>query len=62
MRVTVDYGVVLDAEYQVQPDGEHLALIMESRSGAAGARPPRNPDYNTALSVLLARLARLGGR
>jgi len=35
----------MDAEYLVEPDGSHLALSMESRSGMSGRRAPRNPDY-----------------
>jgi hypothetical protein len=46
----------MDAEYLVEADGSHLALIMESRSGRSGTRAPRNPDYNRALTVLLTRL------
>jgi hypothetical protein len=46
----------MDADYLVEADGGHLALIMESRSGSSGTRAPRNPDYNRALAVLLARL------
>jgi hypothetical protein len=54
-----DSGRVLDAEYLVEADGSHLALIMESRSGMSGRRAPRNPDYNRVLTVLLARLGAL---
>ncbi len=32
---------------------------MDSRSGPSGSRSPRNPDYNQALTVLLARLGQL---
>lgn len=49
----------LDAEFQVEADGDLLALIMESRSGASGSRPARNPDYNRSLTVLLSGLAAL---
>lgn len=59
MRAVSDDGVTLDAEYQVEADGNHLALIMESRSGASGSRLPRNPDYNQALTILLSRLGSL---
>jgi Protein NO VEIN, C-terminal/EVE domain len=52
-------GHAVDAEYHVETDGGHLALIMESRSGMSGRRAPRNPDYNRALAILLARLGRL---
>jgi uncharacterized protein DUF3883 len=54
-----DRGRALSAEYLVEPDGAHLALILESRSGMSGSRPPRNPDYNRALTVLLTRLGML---
>jgi hypothetical protein len=55
-----DDGTVLDAEYHVETDGQVLALILESWGGGeAGSSPPRNPDYNRALTTLLRRLARL---
>jgi hypothetical protein len=50
-----DRGRVLDAEYHVEADDGHLTLIVESRSGMSGRRAPRNPDYNRALTILLAR-------
>ena len=59
VQVLDDDGRILDAEYAVEPDGSHLALIMESRSGTSGSRPPRNPDYNQALRLLLQRLGEL---
>jgi hypothetical protein len=61
MRVSDDDGMVLDAEYHVQPDGDLFALILESRSGGgrAGSSLPRNPDYNRALTILLTRLSRV---
>jgi 5-methylcytosine-specific restriction protein B len=49
----------MDAEYYVEADGGHLALIMESRSGMSGTRAPRNTDYNRALTILLGRLGML---
>ena len=55
-----DRGRVLAADYFVEADGAHFALVMESRSGMSGLRAPRNPDYNRALTVLLARLGMLG--
>lgn len=54
-----DDGRVLDAEFVIEPDGPNLAVIMDSRSGGSGSRPPRNPDYNRALAVLLTRLGQL---
>ena len=60
MYVVEDHRGALVAEYSVEADGGHLALIMESRSGSSGSRVARNPDYNRALTVLLARLGKLG--
>jgi hypothetical protein len=57
--LTDDSGRCLDADYLIEPDGGHLALIMESRSGTSRSRAPRNPDYNRALTVLLAGLGAL---
>jgi hypothetical protein len=54
-----DLGQALDAEYLVEADDSRLALILASRSGMSGSRPPRNPDYNRALTVLLTRLGLL---
>jgi 5-methylcytosine-specific restriction protein A len=54
-----DDGRRLAADYLAEPDGSNIALIMESRSGVSGSRPPRNPDYNQALTVLLTRLGQL---
>lgn len=59
MQPADDQGRALDADYLVEPDGRHLALTLGSRSGMSGSRPPRNPDYNRALTVLLARLGML---
>jgi hypothetical protein len=61
MQPLADDGTVLDADYHVEPDGRVLALIFESWSGGgkAGSPPPRNPDYNRALTTLLTRLAQL---
>jgi hypothetical protein len=54
-----DDGRSLDARYFMEPDGPYIALVVESRSGVSGSRPPRNPDYNQALMLLLARLGQL---
>lgn len=59
MKLTDDDGHELDAEYTVEPDGPHLAVVLSSRSGASGSATPRNPDYNQALTLLLERLSRL---
>ncbi|MCZ7434864.1 DUF3883 domain-containing protein [Micromonospora sp. WMMC241] len=54
--MTDDSGRLLDAEYSVEPDGDHLALILESMSGRAEGRAPRNTDYRPAFELLLKRL------
>jgi hypothetical protein len=54
--MTDDRGRVLDAEYSVEPDGEGVAVILESMSGRADGRAPRNPAYRPALELLLMRL------
>ena len=59
MQLVDDEGQVLDAGFAVETEGSHLALVMDSRSGMSGSRPPRNPDYNRALAVLLTRLGQL---
>jgi hypothetical protein len=60
MQPSDDDGTVLDAEYHIEPEDQLLALVLESWSGGkAGLRPPRNPDYNLALTTLLVRLAYL---
>ena len=61
VRLIDDLGCPLDAEYLVEADGGALAVIVESRSGMSGRRPPRNTDYNRALTMLLARLGALDG-
>ena len=59
MHLVDDHGRVMDAEFLVEADGGHLALIIESRSGSSSGRAARNPDYNRALTILLTRLGKL---
>ncbi|HEX6342606.1 AAA family ATPase, partial [Umezawaea sp.] len=56
MRATDDSGTELDAEFQIERDGDHLDLVLMSRSGRSRARESRNPHYNVALELLLGRL------
>lgn len=55
-----DDGRRLDAKYEVERDGDGLALIMASASGKHGDRPAVHTDYVRALFVLLSRLSELG--
>jgi len=59
MQVHDAAGRPLNATFSAEPEGNWVALIMESRSGRAAGRPGRNADYNPALTLLLERLARL---
>jgi hypothetical protein len=59
MQVLDAAGRLLNATFSAEPEGDWVALIMESRSGRAAGRPGRNADYNPALTLLLERLARL---
>jgi hypothetical protein len=63
MQVWTANDAPLNATYSVVPDGDVLALIMESRGGGADIAagiPGRNADYNEALDLLLARLRQFG--
>ena len=59
MQILDAAGRPLNATFSTEPEGDWVALIMESRSGRAAGRPGRNADYNPALTLLLERLARL---
>ncbi len=53
-------GDELDAKYSVESLSEGFDLIIESRGGSTGGRPPRNTDYARALVLHLHRMAELG--
>ncbi|MCY1144333.1 hypothetical protein OWR29_40600 [Actinoplanes sp. Pm04-4] len=61
VQLIKDDGTPLDAECAVEPDGDHLAFVLESMSGRAAGREPRNTDYREALDLTLQRLKTLGG-
>ena len=55
-----DNAELLDATFAVEATTGGFDLILESWGGPSpGGRPPRNPDYNPALEVLLARLGKI---
>ncbi|ANZ40419.1 hypothetical protein BBK82_34785 [Lentzea guizhouensis] len=61
MRATDDAGAVLNAEFEIEADGDHLALVMRSAGGkVAGSPHGRNHQYNLALELLLRRLRERG--
>jgi len=57
VRTTDDNGVELNAKYTVEPDGDHLALVLDSAGGKVKNSPySRNHQYATVLLLLLERL------
>ncbi|MEX0153477.1 hypothetical protein [Microbacterium sp. LMI1-1-1.1] len=59
MRPLSDDGTKVDAEFAVEPEGDLLSVVLESRGGASQGSEPRNSEYNIALELLLRRLAQL---
>ena len=53
-------GDQLDAKFSVESLREGFDLILESRGGSTGGRPPRNTDYAPALVLHLRRMAQVG--
>lgn len=53
-------GDELDAKYSVESLKDGFDLVIESRGGSTGGRPPRNTDYAPALVSHLRRMARVG--
>src|SRR3954469_9887655 len=57
VRATDGNGVELNAKYVVEPDGDHLALVLDSAGGKVTGSPhSRNHQYAAALLLLLERL------
>ena len=55
-----DQGAELDAKFSVESIKDGFDLIIESRGGSTGGRPPRTTDYAPALVLHLRRLAQVG--
>ncbi|WP_199443737.1 hypothetical protein [Umezawaea beigongshangensis] len=56
-----DDGTELNAEFEIEADGDHLALLLQSAGGrVGGSRYGRNHQYNDALELLLIRLRERG--
>lgn len=53
-------GSELDAKFSVESLRDGFDLIVESRGGSTGGRPPRNTDYAPALALHLRRMALFG--
>ena len=56
MKPIDNNGRELDAIFSVDPTPEGAYVILESRGGSTGGRPPRNEDYAKGLELLLTRL------
>jgi hypothetical protein len=63
MQPITDNGQLLDANFLIESTGDGFDLIMDSWGGPNSAgRMARNPDYNRALELLLARLGKIEAR
>src|SRR5689334_2691564 len=63
MQPITDDGQLFDANFLIESVEGGFDLIMESWGGPnQNGRLPRNPDYNPALELLLARLGRIDAR
>jgi hypothetical protein len=62
LRVRRNGGVVLDASFRVEPLGDRLTIVYESRGGARGSEDQRNKDYAEGLELVLRRLQAAGIR
>jgi hypothetical protein len=56
VRIRIDDGTELNAEFNVEAEGPHLNVVLESAGGRTSSRRPRNGDYVPALTALLQRL------
>lgn len=60
MKPLDDLGKELDALFSVELRAGGFALIVESRGGSTGGRPPRNSEYVPALRQHFERMKALG--
>ena len=59
MRMMTNDGSILDAEFRASLTNSGFDIVLESRGGSTRQRPPRNPDYNKALQLVLERVSRI---
>ena len=59
MRMMVNDGSILDAEFRAWLTSSGFDIVMESRGGSTAQRPPRNPDYNEVLRLVLERVSQI---
>jgi superfamily II DNA or RNA helicase len=61
-RMRRDDGTALDASFRVEPVGDALSVVFESRGGTRGSKEERNSEYAPGLLLLLERLRGRGLR
>lgn len=55
-KVRDDDGREIDATFRVEPVGDRMTIVFESRGGTRGSKDERNTEYDTGLRKLLERL------
>ncbi len=55
-------GVAVDASFRVEPVGDPLTVVFESRGGTRGSKAERNTEYGAGLRLILERLRDRGLR
>ena len=53
-------GKEIDATFRVEPTGDGLSVVIESRGGTKGSAAERNVDYNEGFELVLERLGAAG--
>lgn len=53
-------GKQIDATFRVEPVGDALSVVIESRGGTRGSAAERNVDYNEGFELILERLGAAG--
>src|SRR5580658_4085426 len=60
VRPFTDDAAILNAHFSLEHSADSFDLILDSWTGPRpDGSPPRNPDYNAALDLLLARLGQI---
>lgn len=59
MKMMANDGSILDAEFRASLTNTGFDIVMKARSGPTAQRPPRNPDYDKALQLVLERVSRI---
>ena len=60
MKLVANDGSPVDADFHAALTSDGFDVVIESRGGPSKNRPPRNPDYNKLLRLILKRVSVLG--